>query len=73
MAKIKDMLIETGYPPDSDGLKEFILDAVREPDVKPEHRIGTMVGQFIADNPQVLTGGAKMAGRIMAAFVKRRK
>lgn len=67
------MLIETGYPPDSDGLKEFIMDAVKEPEIKPEHRIGAMVGQFIADNPQVLSGGAKMAGRIMAAFMKRKR
>jgi hypothetical protein len=71
--KIKDMLIDEGYTPDSDGLKDFILAALAEPELKPEERIGAMVGNFIADHPEIVTGGAKMAGRVMAAFMKKRK
>ena len=72
MKLIKDKLIEWDYPPDSDGLKDLILDTMKEPDVKPEHRVGVMIGDFIAQNPEVLASGAKMAGNIVKQFVKRK-
>jgi hypothetical protein len=72
MRLIKDKLDFWGYPAGSDGVKQLILDTVKDEKIRPEHRVGVMLGDFIAENPEILAGGARMAGNIVKQFVKRR-
>ena len=72
MKLIRQKLEEWRYAQDSDGLKQMILDACEDKEVKSEHRVGVMLGDFIAENPELLSNGAKMAGKVFQNFVKRK-
>jgi hypothetical protein len=72
--EIKEMLIECGYEPDSEGLKKMILDGLTEEDGYAKGKnLGNMVGNFIAENPQVLGNGLKLAGGLISRLTKAKR
>lgn len=68
---IRKYLAAMDYSPDSEGLKEMLLDMMEEPE-KPERRIGEMLGDFVEKNPSIVSSGMNLAGTLYSAFTKRR-
>jgi hypothetical protein len=72
--EINKALEEWGYEPNSDGLKTFILDEVGgERPYKQGKSIGQHIGQFMEDNPEIVSGVIGKAFRMVSGVrVKRR-
>ena len=68
---VRKRLAEMDYSPDSEGLKEMLLDMMEEPK-KPESRIGEMLGDFVEKNPSIVSSGMNLAGALYSAFTKKR-
>jgi hypothetical protein len=67
-------LADWGYTADSDGLKQFILDEVGgERPYKQGKGIGEHLGQFMVENPDIVSGVIGRAFRMVSGGrVKRR-
>lgn len=74
---IKGFLEENEYTPDSDGLKECLLDFMdQERQPRPGEVAGSMVADFVKNNPELIRAGlggvAGIAGKVLRSGFKRR-
>jgi hypothetical protein len=77
MNDIKEFLSENDYSPDSDGLKEYILDTVYD-DTDEEKRstekdIVNQINNFLADNPNTVNMAANLGSAIFNKIKNRKR
>jgi hypothetical protein len=74
ISRVRKALADEGYTPDSDGLKQFILDELVEEQEPQAQRVGGMLGAFLRENPQVVQAGLQaVTGGLGCLFTKRRR
>jgi hypothetical protein len=62
LVELKKALVNWGYTDDSDGLKLFLMDSVKDERRRRQRRassghIGQIVGSFVADHPELAKAG----------------
>ena len=72
LSLVKKRLDEWGYSPDSDGLKAFILDAARDESTQGQ-RVGSLVAQYLKDNPKLVNSGLFTVGRIAVELLAKKR
>lgn len=72
ISAIYEALESQGYAADAKGLKEWILEAIQEPEDPdtPTDRVLGRLGQYLIENPQSVEMAANYANRFAKSIMK---